>query len=91
MAKITEATVGTINQVVGEALILLPGEDTTVLVTVVSGYTELVSLKPSNASYVDRLSAAMFKLAEFLMERGRHNLARRLMLLRDEVLSCGKY
>ena len=91
MAKITEATIGTINKSVGEALMLLPGEDTTVLVTVVSGYTELVSLNPSNRGYVDRLSASLFKLAEFLMERGRHNLARRLMLLRDEVLSGGKY
>jgi hypothetical protein len=89
MAEITEATIGKINQAVGEALILVPGEATIILATVVSGYTELVSLNPSNSSYLDRLCATLFTLAEFLMEHGRHNLARQLIVLRDEVLkSC---
>ena len=88
MAQFTEQTISKINQTVGEALILIPAEDTIVLVTVVSGYTELVSLNPANRRYVERLSAAMFKLAEFLMERGRQSLARRLMLLRDDLLKA---
>ena len=88
MAEFTELIISKINQAVGEALILIPGEDTIVLATVVAGYTELVSLNPSNSGYVERLSAAMFKLSEFLMERGRHNLARQLMLLRDDLLKA---
>ena len=86
MPEISEPTISQINQAVGEALTLIPGEEAVVLATVVSGYTELVSLNPSNAGYVERLSTGLLKLAEFLMQRGRHNLARQLVLLRDDIL-----
>jgi hypothetical protein len=82
---ITESTITEINRAVGEALMLIPGEETIVLVTVACGYAELVSLNPANTGYLDRLVSSLFKLAEFVMERGRHNLARRLLLIQDEI------
>jgi len=85
VTEISETTISKINHAVGEALMLIPGEETVVLATVVSGYTELVSINPSHSGYIERLSTSMFKLAEFLMERGRHNLARQLILLRDDI------
>jgi hypothetical protein len=86
MAHIPEALVNEINHAIGEALILIPGGETTVLATVVSGYTELVSLNPANGSYNERLASALFKLAEFFVERGHQTLGRRFVLLRDEVV-----
>ena len=89
MAQIPETLVNEINHAIGEALMLSPGEETSVLATVVSGYTELVSLSPENHRYAERLASGLFKLAEFFVERGQQNLGRRFVLLRDEVLrSC---
>lgn len=85
MIESAKPTITKINHAVEEALMLIPGEETIVLATVVSGYTELVSLDPDNSGYIERLSASLFKLAEFMMERGRHNLARQLIMLRDEI------
>jgi hypothetical protein len=81
IAAISDSTISKINRAVGEAVMLLPGEQTALLATLVSGYIELVSLNPSNSRYVEKLSGS---LAEFLMERGRHNLERQLILLRDD-------
>jgi len=82
---ISESTITNINHAVGEALMRIPDEETIVLATVVSGYAELVLLNPANSSYIDRLLSSLFTLAEFMMERGRHNLARKLVLLGDEI------
>ena len=86
MAELSEFLINDINHAVGEALMLRPGEETAVLATVVSGYIELVSLNPANAGYVERLSAGLFRLAEFLAERGHRDLTRKFVLLRDQVL-----
>ena len=86
MAQIPEALVNEINHAIGEALILSPGGETTVLATVVSGYTELVLLNPSHGGYNERLASGLFKLAEFFVERGHQTLGRRFVLLRDEVI-----
>src|SRR2546421_202806 len=46
-------------------------------------------LNPANAGYVERLSAGLFRPAEFLAERGHRDLARKFVLLRDQVLDTG--
>jgi len=50
MAPIPETLVNEISHAIGEALMLMPGEETVVHATVVSGYAELVSLNPSTAA-----------------------------------------
>jgi len=85
MSELTDTTVTKINHTVGEAVMSVPGEETIVLATVVSGYAELISLNPANRGYLERLLAALFKFAEFMMERGRHNIARQLVMLGDDI------
>ena len=85
MAELFEATLTEIKDAGAAALTLVPGEETAGLVTVVGGYAELASMNPSNVAYIDRLFEAVHKLSEFVMERGRHNLARRLLLLANDI------
>ncbi len=85
MAETSKITINEINETAGEALALVPGEQTVALVTVVRGWAELASMNANNGSYVPKLFDAVFKLSEFMMERGRHNIARRLLLLGDDL------
>src|SRR5207237_7617558 len=85
MAETSNITINEINEAAGEAMVLVPGEQTVGLVTVVRGWVELASMNPHNGSYIPKLFDAVFKLSEFMMERGRHNIARRLLLLGDDL------
>ena len=85
MAAISPITLTEINSAAADALKLIPGEEAAGLVTVVCGYTELAAMNPSNSTYIERYFEAVCKLAEFVMERGRHILARRLLLLANDI------
>ena len=85
MSQSSNISINEINEAAGEAMALVPGEQTVALVTVVCGWVELASMNPGNRSYIPKLFDAVFKLSEFMMERGRHNIARRLLLLGDDL------
>ena len=85
MAQLSPVTLTEINSAGADALKLIPGEEAAGLVTVVCGYTELAAMNPSNTAYIERLFEAVSKLAEFVMQRGRHTLARRLLLLANDI------
>jgi hypothetical protein len=85
MAEFSNITINEINEAAGEAMALVPGEQTIALVTVIRGWVELASMNPDNRSYIPKLFDAVFRLSEFMMERGRHNIARRLLLLGDDL------
>ncbi len=85
MAELSNVTINEINEAAGEAMALVPDEQTIALVTVVRGWVELASMNPNNGAYIRKLFDAVFKLSEFMMERGRHNVARRLLLLGDDL------
>jgi len=85
MAETSNITINEINETAGEAMTLVPGEQTAALVTVVCGWAELASMNPNNGSYIPKLFESVFRLSEFMMERGRHHIARRLLLLGDDL------
>jgi hypothetical protein len=85
MTETGNITINEINEAAGEAMALVPGEQTIALVTVVRGWAELALISPNNGRYIPKLFDAVFKLSEFMMERGRHNIARRLLLLGDDL------
>ena len=85
MAEVFNVTINEIKEAAGEAMALVPDEQTIVLVTVVRGWVEVASINRNNGAYIPKLFDAVFKLSEFMMERGRHNIARRLLLLGDDL------
>jgi hypothetical protein len=85
MAETSNITIDEINEAAGEAMALVPGEQTVALVTVVRGWVELALMNPHSGIYIPKLFDAVFKLSEFMMECGRHNIARRLLLLGNDL------
>jgi hypothetical protein len=79
--ELSESIAGRIHEATDEAL---QQEDTIARVTVIRGYLHL-SMAARKTKYIRKLSVAIAELAEFVMERGRPNLARRLLILADEL------
>ena len=84
-ADLFTTTIIELNDATAEALRIFPAQETIGFVTVVRGYAQLAGMNPSNRDYRERLVDAVSKLSEFAMERGGHILARRLLLLADEI------
>jgi hypothetical protein len=83
-SELSESIARRIHEATDEALQQLAREDTIARVTVIRGYLHL-SMVARKSKYIRKLSVAIAELAEFVMERGRHNLARRLLILADEL------
>lgn len=75
-----------IHAATAEALTMLARPDTTARVTVIRGYLHLCTIT-AKKSHREALCRSLAELSELAMERGRHHLARKLLLLTDETRS----